>query len=114
MKTIPWILRVYGERCDNQWSLICLDFNLTVQADSLDEAQTKLLGMTKSYLNEALAADGPDHRYAEHFLRRRAPWGFWVKYYIALVRAHLGGTRDGKCGKRIAKSEAIPMVPAGA
>ena len=32
MKNLPLVLRVYGERSNGQWSLICLDFNLAVQS----------------------------------------------------------------------------------
>ena len=38
MKNLPLVLRVYGERSNGQWSLICLDFNLAVQADTLPQA----------------------------------------------------------------------------
>lgn len=114
MKTLPLFLRVYGERSDGVWSLICLDFNLAVQAESLQEAKLKLQQMAKSYIADALAEDGSDHEFAVSFLRRKAPVEFWVKYYWYSFLAKIRGNSDGDGIDHVADSAPIPMVPAGA
>lgn len=113
MKTFPWVLRVYGERRDDQWSVICLDLNLAAQADTLIEAQTKLHSMIKAYVADSLLPDGADREHAAYFLRRRAPLVFWAKYYFAIARNRVFGQRI-PCDKRLATSDTLPMVPAGA
>lgn len=112
MKAKSLFLRVYGEKKEGQWSLICLDFNLAAQADTLEEAKAKLHHMVKTYIADAMAEDGLDREYAEDFLRRRAPLGFWVKFYLFSTLCRLRG-RNGN-GEHLVGSEPIPMVPAGA
>lgn len=109
MKNLPIILRVYGERQDDQWSLICLEFNLAVQAETLPEAHSKLHSMIVGYLRDAL--EGEDRKYALAFLNRRAPLSFWVKYYIAKLRKCLSGHNSSSS---LAGREPIPMAPAAA
>lgn len=109
MKNLPFVLRVYGERQDEQWSLICLEFNLAVQADTLPEARARLHSMIVGYLRDALQGD--DREYAAEFLTRRAPASFWAKYYFTKLRKCLSG-RNG--GQKLVGREPIPMLPAGA
>lgn len=99
------ILRIYGEKQSGQWSLICLDFNLAVQADTLHEAKGKMHAVIKSYIRDAVEG-GEDVEHSAYFFSRRAPLSFWIKYYIAKI-----GRRDGK---HLVGSDTIPMVPAGA
>lgn len=113
MKPISLLLKIYGERKQGQWSLICLDFNLAVQADTLDEAQEKLHQMIKSYISDALSPDGDDRQHAEALLRRRAPLVFWLKYYAYQLVSRLRG-KNGNDHGRIAAADPIPMVPTGA
>lgn len=110
MKSLPVVLRIYGEQSNDQWSLICLDFNLAVQADTLPEARDKLHQMIKSYLRDALD-NGPDADQAYYFLTRRAPASFWVKYYIGCVLKRVFGSRNGR---HLIGSDIIPMLPSGA
>ncbi len=93
--------------------MICLDFNLAAQADTLDEAQKKLHQMIKSYIADVLSEDGPDRAHAKHLLRRRAPLVFWIKYYVFSVLSRIRG-KNGNEGNRIAISDPLPMIPAGA
>lgn len=97
MKSLPLFLRVYGERTNGVWSLICLEFNLAVQAESLNEAKQKLRSMVKTYITDALSEDGPNRAFASTFLRRRAPTIFWLKYYVFSVVYWLRGNKGG-CG----------------
>lgn len=113
MKSLPLFLRVYGERTNGVWSLICLEFNLAVQAESLNEAKQKLRSMVKTYITDALSEDGPDRAFASTFLRRRAPTIFWLKYYVFSVVYWLRGNKGG-CGyDHVLGSDPIPMIPAG-
>lgn len=109
MKNLPIILRVYGERQEDQWSLICLEFNLAVQANSLPAAQKKLHSMIVGYLRDAL--EGEDRDFALDFLNRRAPLSFWVKYYVAKIRKCLSGHNGSHS---LAGREPIPMAPTAA
>lgn len=113
MKPVSLFLKVYGEKKRGQWSLICLDFNLAVQADSLEEAQEKLHRMIKSYIYDALSPDGHDHQHAKALLRRRAPLEFWLKYYAYAALSRLRG-RNGDGDGRMVGADPIPMVPTGA
>lgn len=112
MKANSLLLRVYGEKNHGQWSLICLDFNLAAQGDTPEEAQAKLHSMIRSYIVDAIAEDGPDRDHASELLRRRAPLGFWVKYYLFSAISQLRG-KNGN-GGRLVGSDTIPMIPSGA
>ncbi len=104
MKPRSLLLRVYGEYRDGQWSIICLDFNLAAQADTLDAADSLLKDQIVSYLDDALV--GADAKHAGYFLTRRAPFKYFVKYYLHRLRRCL----DGKfTTKEVAQREAVPM-----
>ena len=45
--------------------------------------------MIVGYLRDAL--EGEDRPYAAQFLTRRAPLGFWLKYYLAKLRTCVAG-----------------------
>lgn len=109
MKSLPFVLRVYGECSDEQWSLICLEFNLAVQAESLSEAKAKLHSMIVGYLRDAL--EGADREFALDFLNRRAPLLFWLKYYVAEFRKGIYGRN---APRRVVEREPIPMTPIAA
>lgn len=79
MKPQQLILRCVAECENGQWQAICLDFNLAAQADSFDDVERKLKGMICEYVYDAL--QGEDHEYAAQFLTRKAPVGYWAKYY---------------------------------
>ena len=110
MKSDSLILRFYGERHGDQWSLICLDFNLAVQADTLNEARVKLHQMVKSYLRDALEG-GVDSTHGRYFLTRRAPLSFWIKFYLFSFLNRICSKRERS---RVTASDTIPMQPVGA
>jgi hypothetical protein len=111
-KTVPLFLRVYGELTADVWSLICLEFNVAAQAETLIEARYKLRLIVTSYLLDALAEDGLDRTHASTLLRRKAPSIFWVKYYVYSIKGWLFGSIGGCKSDHIAEFEMIPMVPA--
>lgn len=108
MKAQKLLLRVYGECRDDQWSLICLEFCLAVQADSFTQAQRKLSEQIAHYVADATV--GEDQEHAGELLRRPAPAKYWVKYYYHLLRAKL----THPLRTRRAELRSLPLVPLGA
>jgi hypothetical protein len=108
MKKRDLFLKVYGEESDGQWSLICLDFSLAAQAETLPEAQALLQSQIKEYLVDAL--HGEDKQYAHTLLYRRAPLKYWVKWWIAGVWKQLFGASVAKQQKSY--REPIDLIPA--
>jgi predicted RNase H-like HicB family nuclease len=106
MKPSELLLHVYGERKDGQWTLMCLDFTLAVQADSLAEAEQLLKEQIEMYVREATI--GQDTEHAGVLLKRKAPFKYWLKYYLFRTRETITHRRNS----HIAKSSPIPMVPA--
>jgi hypothetical protein len=89
MKADRFFLKIYGEKSEGQWSLICLDFSLASQAPSLDEAKSKLEEQIKEYIYDAMV--GQDKQHAHRLLSRRAPLKYWLKWYLSLARTRLVG-----------------------
>lgn len=104
------LLRCLAERQDGVWAAYCLDFSLGAQAATFDEAKAKLDAQIREYLHDVMV--GEDAAYAGQLLRRRAPAGLWLKYwlYLALCRVTSGGSGLG--GSRRLFSEVLPMIPA--
>lgn len=80
MKPQPKFVRVYGERKDGQWTLVCLEFSLAVQSESLNEAKEKLRSQIASYVHEATVGVDSEHR--DYLLSRSAPLYCWLKFYF--------------------------------
>lgn len=108
MKTQNLFVRVYGERQHDQWTLMCLDYSLVVQADTLLEAKRKLNEQMRMYLRDALV--GQDRAHAADLLLRRAPLRYWVKFYWHYTMMKFREARR----TRLAERETLPMVPAAA
>lgn len=107
MKATRLLLKIYGEKSDGQWSLINLDFCLAAQADTIEEAQFLLESQIKDYITDAL--HGQDREHAHGLLTRRAPVKYWIKWWVGVLRARLGGRTNS--GQK-AFCEPIPLVPA--
>ena len=108
MKTKNLFVRVYGERQHDQWTLMCLDFSLAVQAETLPDAKAKLDQQIRMYLVDALV--GQDREHAEDLLCRRAPLQYWLKFYWHYTMMKFREARR----TRLAERETLPMVPAAA
>lgn len=74
------ILRCYAEKKDGVWQAFCLDLNLAVQGQSSQEVKRKMHEQIEMFLYDAL--EGEDRQYADQLLARKAPIGFWLKYYL--------------------------------
>jgi hypothetical protein len=109
MKAQKLLLRVYGECQDGQWTLLCLDFSLAAQADTIAEAQRLLREQIVHYVEDVTV--GPDQEHAAELLRRPAPLKYWVKYYWHCVRAKV---LHHPLRTRRAEVRSMPLVPAGA
>lgn len=108
MKTQNLFVSVYGERQHDQWTLMCLEYSLAVQAETLPEAKAKLDQQIRMYLTDALV--GQDREHAVELLPRRAPLRYWLKFYWHFTMAQFRQARR----TRLAERETLPMVPAAA
>lgn len=101
MNTQPKFYRLYGECRDGQWNLVCLDFSLAVQDESLAIAKNKLRDQVNAYVKDA---NGVDKEHQEYLLSRSAPFAYWAKFYFygaliaiahrrKIVRAHIASKR---------------------
>lgn len=79
MKNQQKYIRLYGECREGRWTLICLDFSLAVQDESLDVAKSKLQSQVSSYLKEAC---GVDKEHQNYLLSRSASLRYWLKFYF--------------------------------
>ena len=79
------IVKCYAEQESNYWIAICLNFNLASQANSFEEAKSKLEIMIIEYVYDALV--GEDKIYAEQLLSRQASLSFWLKYYFIKIKS---------------------------
>lgn len=109
MKARKLLLRVYGECREQQWTLLCLDFSLAAQAESLPEAQRLLSEQIAHYIADATVGQDQDH--ADVLLRRPAPLKYWVKFYYHCLRARV---LHHPLRTRRAELRPLPLVPAGA
>lgn len=100
VKPLPIVVRLYGKKRSGHWSIICLEFNLAAQANTIQEAKAKLDEMMKSYVHDAV-----DAQYGLQLLTRRAPAVFWAKYYFERFLQLVGHARKSE----LAEQEALPM-----
>ncbi len=80
MRSLPKDIRIYGERSNGQWTLVCLDFSLAVQDETLSAAKSKLGRQIESYVKEA--TEGIDSKHRDYLLSRGAPLHYWAKFYV--------------------------------
>lgn len=93
---LPKSLRCYAVPIENeQWKAVCLELCLATQGDSFDEAKRKLESMIESYIDDVLTED---REFARQLLKRRAPFGDWLTYYVLAVLSHFRAPRDGNRG----------------
>ena len=78
---------------DGRWEAICLDFNIVVQGQSLEEVEALLRGIVLSYVEDALKEDETTRN---QLLTRRAPLHVRLSWTLGLMWATLWGNRlDG-------------------
>ncbi len=78
------------------WEAICLDFDISVQAPSMDGAKELLFDAISEYV-KAAAEENPENM--KSLLDRHAPWYVTAKYLVvfnllALFRRHQDGPSE--------------------
>ena len=106
MKANQLFLRCMAERDGDQWVAQCLDLCLAAQADTYEEAKSKLDLMIREYVEDALV--GEDRQYAQELMLRSAPLSQWVKYYWY---SFVVGCCKFKTSVYKSFTEIMPMVP---
>lgn len=109
MKTKDLLLAYYFEKDGDQWLGFCLDFALVTQADSLRDAEVKLDAQVSEYIYDATV--GQDRQHAGQLLRRRAPVGYWAKFYLTLARQEIRRVAQASTWRK-AERTSLPLVPA--
>lgn len=110
MKPKALLLKCLAEQTEGQWSILCLDFDLAAQGDTLEQAKASLDAMLRDYLYDALAGDHKEA--ATYLLKRRAPLRYWAKFYLLVLRDLLCQTKSN--GDQVEFTRTLPLVPAGA
>jgi hypothetical protein len=107
MSTRQLVLRCYAEKKQEHWQAFCLEFDLAVQAESFQEAKSKLEAQIVDYVTDALV--GEDKEYADQLLSRRAPLRHWAKWYWYCASSNFFNMKNGV--HKLFK-EPMPLIPA--
>lgn len=83
-------LRCYAHSEGAGWEGICLDLDIAVQANSLEEVVLLLNEAVGSYIEDAKAEEAAT---ARRLLDRRAPLGVRLRYLLAAMRHLVSGDR---------------------
>jgi len=78
------VLRCYGKREGAVWVVVCVDFCLAAQGDTLEAAREKLHAQIQEHIYDALI--GEDAQYGSYLLTRRAPIAQVLTYYWLKLR----------------------------
>lgn len=82
------ILRCYAEGSKDGWEAYCLDLDIAIQANTLDEAIDSLHGAIELHLETVFAL--PEEERAP-LLYRSAPLGLQLKFAWAMIRGLFRG-----------------------
>jgi hypothetical protein len=74
------VLRCIALERRGYWVAMCIDLDLTVQADTWPQARKLLRGQIASYVSDAI---GVDNEHARSLLSRKAPLRYFAMYYYA-------------------------------
>lgn len=87
MRATDLVLRGYAERRNGQWEAYCIDLCLAAQADTPEEAISRLNDQILDYVREALAGD--DSEFARQLLtKRKAPLYYRLRYKWLRLSGH--------------------------
>lgn len=74
------VLKFYAHQTrDGNWYGVCLNLNLAVEAESVDELKEKFKNVIISYIDTVLDTEDTDS--IPDLLTRKAPFIDWLKYY---------------------------------
>lgn len=74
------VLRCIAVKRGTYWVAMCIDLDLTTQADTLPQARKLLRGQISSYVADAT---GVDSEHARTLLGRKAPLRYFAMYHYA-------------------------------
>lgn len=75
-----FVLRCYGHKTENdRWFGLCLEFNLAIEADSIEQLKSKMRKVVASYIDTIL--DTNDKESIPELFSRKAPMKDWLIYY---------------------------------
>lgn len=109
MKANNLVVKCFAKETEGVWVAICLDLGLATQAETFDEAKSKLEEQIFFYVEEALQ----DDRYGAQLLKRKAPLSSWLEYGFILFKRHFLNRRllRGRFSDKPAKvyDEMLPL-----
>ncbi len=105
MRPVNLTLRCYAEQISGGWQAFCLDLCLAAQGDTIDEVKHKLEEMISEYIYDALA--GEDKEHAAALLSRRAPFKYWLKYYLYSALISIGAVHNHV---KLLFKEPLPLI----
>ncbi len=82
-----FLVRIYGEKHNDHWALVSLDFGVAAQGKTVEEALSRLDEQIKEYIYDATV--GEDKEFEKELLSRKAPLEFFVKYYWLNIKRTL-------------------------
>ncbi len=100
------VLRCYAEGRPGAWEAVCLDFDLAVQGESLEDVLGSLKKAIGMYLETVHELPEEERK---RFLNRRAPLSLRLKFLWHVVRSVLAN-KDGP--DRKARAEFLIPCPA--
>jgi hypothetical protein len=105
MQLSDLLLRCFTLKRGKYWVAMCVDLDLTVQADTSTQARQLLSEQIHSYITDALSVDA---QHVAKLLKRQAPWRFRMLYQamVVLKTAHV---KWANMSQYIAP---IPLIPA--
>lgn len=110
LRPVRLMLRCFAQRHDGLWVAYCLDFALGAQGDTFAEARAKLDLQIRDYVHDVLVGD--EQNFAGQLLRRRAPWGYYLRYWFYRWLGRDSSSRPGDPGAGRAFKEPMPLEPA--
>ncbi|WP_394239846.1 hypothetical protein [Vibrio astriarenae] len=85
------VIRCLVKREGELFVAMSLEFGLAAQANSLDEAKSKLEAQVDEYLEDAYTVDSA---YRKQLLSRKGPKSWFVIYHIVKAAHSIRGLRD--------------------
>lgn len=93
LKPSDFVLKCYGYKSsDGPYVGVCLNLNIAVQADSVEELKTKMGDAISSYLDVVLDTD--DLESIPDLINRKAPLADWAFYYLIRLLLSFKNLRD--------------------
>jgi predicted RNase H-like HicB family nuclease len=86
------VVRCYAEGRDGQWEAVCLEFDIAVQGQSLEEVVQSLRSAIAAYLDYV---GGLPEKEQARFLNRRVPWLLRLQFFWHMLFAHRRQSVEG-------------------